>query len=39
MLATLAVAFWFRSSNSRAATCRISNIPAVLSCSYGRSRS
>ena len=37
ILAILAVGFWFRASNSRAATCRISSIPGVSSCWFGRS--
>ena len=39
ILATLGVAFWFRSSNGAPATCPISPIPAVSRCSSGRSRS
>ena len=38
ILATLGVAWWFRSSNSAPATCPTSTIPAGSRCSSGRSR-
>jgi cytochrome o ubiquinol oxidase subunit II len=37
ILATLIVAFWFRSSNARPATCRISLIQVVSRYWFGRS--